>query len=255
MSTVYLSLIPVWNHFKKRSVILASKIGFFSLDTSQVPRADQIAHSQDCPVFHTKTFSRALWLFSRLENLSPSLADAVLPPLALHRTSLSLLSFCLYGNNRWEVLRNYSCSGKEAVKKEGKVRGGRGGTTWERGDGGGRNGTWVCRQWEACKPRVGPLGAKEEKKKNLRAHEYSQSAGSKCGSHEWPRSSKTRRNWTKMRKKGGGVGKGGQRQVFWIQCTEIWGTISVPNFAVGWKKGVFLGISKYDGAARQSSIC
>lgn len=51
---IYLSLIAVWNHFKQRSVILAFKIGFFSLDMSQVPRADHIAHSQDCPVFHTK---------------------------------------------------------------------------------------------------------------------------------------------------------------------------------------------------------
>lgn len=61
MSTVYLFIInSSLKSLLKRSVILASKIGFFSLDTSQVPRADQIAHSQDCPVFHTKTFSRAL---------------------------------------------------------------------------------------------------------------------------------------------------------------------------------------------------
>lgn len=89
----------------------------------------------------TSDLQQGLLNILEIRTLSPRLADAVLPPLALHRTSLSLPSFCLYGNNRWEVLRNYSCSGKEAVK-EGKVGGGRGGTTQGHGDAGVRNGTW-----------------------------------------------------------------------------------------------------------------
>lgn len=38
------------------------------------------------------------------------------------------------------MLRNYSCSAKEAVKKEGKVGGGRGGTTREHDVGGRKEG-------------------------------------------------------------------------------------------------------------------
>lgn len=142
MSTKHVSLIAVWNHFFKKSVIFVSKNCFFSLDRSQVPRVDLIPSLRTAQS-STLDLQQGLLNVLVVRKSIPRLADAVLPALALHTTSLSLPSFCLYGNNRWEVLRNYSCSGKEAVKKQGRW-----GDEWERGttlehcDGALRIGTW-----------------------------------------------------------------------------------------------------------------
>lgn len=111
---------------------------------------------------HSRSSARPSEYSHSYKIYPPRLADAVFPPLALHRTSLSLPSFCLYGNNRWEVLWNYSCSGKEAVKKEekgGGVERGHdlGALRWGPKEGNLGGGAASGGDWEACEPFGGLL--------------------------------------------------------------------------------------------------
>ena len=59
---IYLSLIAVWNHFKKRSVILAFlKLVSSRWTRAKCPELTRLLTLKTVQVFHTKTFSRALY--------------------------------------------------------------------------------------------------------------------------------------------------------------------------------------------------